>query len=686
MKRGKPEEEQPKREPSLWISVLKAVIPLFAAVLSAAFVLLCVVYGRMHPSLTIELSEMTPEAKAFLRLDTADAAYVFEPEERYQKAGDYRLKIHTGVINAPVTLHVRDTVAPTADGTETVVPVNTAPTPDKLVRNIRDQSIVRVSFETAPAYGTVGDYDAVVLLEDESGNQTRVPVTVKVRLTRDEIVCEAGDSAPQAEAFLIGSYKDVELQPITESMMTEPGEYPIRITADGFSGEPRLIVRDTVAPTGKGVTRIAAPEDEILPDMLVSDVEDKTAVQTEFVTPPDPDCLEPQTVEVKLVDRGGNETIVESTVLFTNIAPVTIEAHSTPLQVSELFDGETATGAALLEPFTPNEQGQHVVPVLIDGKENLAIVEVQDTTPPVITVTKTNGFTNTPLDAQAFASAEDVTETALSFAEEPDWSAEEQDVTIVALDAGGNRSEQSFTLKLKPDTEPPILYGVKNRYCYVDEPVSYFAEVSAVDNCDGEIQVEVDSSQVNESRRGSYRVTYWATDRAGNTTTKTVTFRFVRTKVDEDEAQEIAEEYIAKILTDDMTLAEQIEAIYDYVHTHVRYVPRSNKQDWRAEAVRGLTTGKGDCFTSYAAARLLLEQTDAQILSVQRYRVNTHHYWMLVNIGTGWYHYDACNVGAARHRCFMWTNAQKDAVSRDYWRFNEALYPPVATEPFNGGN
>ena len=59
---------------------------------------------------------------------------------------------------------------------------------------------------------------------------------------------------------------------------------------------------------------------------------------------------------------------------------------------------------------------------------------------------------------------------------------------------------------------------------------------------------------------------------------------------------------------------------------------------------------------------------------------------MLVNIGTGWYHYDACNVGAARRRCFMWTNAQKDAVSRDYWRFNEALYPPVATEPFNGGN
>ena len=122
MKRGKPEEEQPKREPSLWISVLKAVIPLFAAVLSAAFVLLCVVYGRMHPSLTIELSEMTPEAKAFLRLDTADAAYVFEPEERYQKAGDYRLKIHTGVINAPVTLHVRDTVAPTADGTERSFP------------------------------------------------------------------------------------------------------------------------------------------------------------------------------------------------------------------------------------------------------------------------------------------------------------------------------------------------------------------------------------------------------------------------------------------------------------------------------------------------------------------------------------------------------------------------------------
>jgi transglutaminase-like putative cysteine protease len=278
-----------------------------------------------------------------------------------------------------------------------------------------------------------------------------------------------------------------------------------------------------------------------------------------------------------------------------------------------------------------------------------------------------------------------VTETEIRFAEEPDWTKEMQEVTVIATDAGGNSVEKRFTLKLKPDTEAPVLYGVKNRFCYVGEPVAYLAEVSAVDNCDGEVKVEVDASNVNESRRGNYRVTYRATDRAGNTVRKTVTFKFIRAKVDDDEAQAVAEKTIKKIFTDDMTLAEQIEAIFDYVHTHIRYTPKSNKQDWRSEAVRGLTTGRGDCFTSCSAARLLLEQTDAQIMSVQRAGANTHHYWLLVNIGTGWYHYDPSCVGASRRRCFMWTTEQTRKVSKTYWGFNASLYPPVATEPYNGG-
>ena len=685
MKQARTEADRQRREHALWFTVLKFGLPVFAAMIAALFVLVCVAYGRVRPIVTIELGENSPEASAFLRSDAFDARYRSEPEIRYKKAGDYRLYILTGNMSVPVRLQVKDTVSPAADAAETTVPVNRTLTPDKLIRNLKDQSVVKISFENAPAFGTIGDYDAVVLLEDESGNTARVNVPVHVRAAVDEVICEAGDPVPEQRTFLIGTYETVEMTEITEAMMHEPGEYPIGITADGVETGSRLVVRDTVPPTANGTTRVVLPGEEVTPDMLVSGLFDETEVKASFVSAPDPEVRTPQTIGIELVDRGGNETTVTSTVLYSSIAPVKIEARRSPLEVTELIAGADAADAALSETFVPSVPGTYLIPVTVGGEQNLAVVEVEDTTPPVIAVQKTDGFTNTPLPPEALVSAEDVTETVLSYADEPDWSIESQEVTVTAVDVCGNRSEKRFTLTLKPDTEPPVLYGVKNRFCYVGEPVSYLAEVSATDNCDEEVKIEVDASEVDDSRRGNYRVTYSATDRAGNTVRKTVTFKFIRAKVDDDEAQEIADKIIAKILTDDMTLAEQIEAIYNYVHNHITYNPKSNKQDWRSEAVRGLTTGKGDCFTSYSAARLLLEQTDAQILSVQRAGANTHHYWMLVNIGTGWYHFDPSCVGASRQRCFMWTTEQTRRVSKTYWGFNESLYPPVATEPYNGG-
>ncbi len=375
-----------------------------------------------------------------------------------------------------------------------------------------------------------------------------------------------------------------------------------------------------------------------------------------------------------------------STLLITSVTPIEIEAHKGPLSVSELQLAGVFSEAELSWAFVPDEPGPHVISVLVDGQENLALIEVKDTTPPTIVIGNTKGYRNDPKPAEAFAAAEDVTGASLAYLAEPDWTKETQDVTLIASDAYGNTGEETFTLTLVPDTVPPKLYGMKDRYCYTDEAVAYLSEVSAFDDCDGEVAVSVDASAVNSAAEGTYPVTYSATDRAGNTAKATVRFTFVRARVSEERAQEVADEYIAKILSDDMTLAEQVEAIYDYVFEHVRYSSRSNKQDWRSEAVRGLTTGRGDCFTSYAAARLLLEQTDAQIVSVTRKSTGSHHYWMLVNIGTGWYHYDACSAWTGKYRCFMWTDAQTRRHSKTYWRYDKSLYPPVATEPFDGGN
>ena len=692
MKQSKRQKKQKKQavqmkqtHPKLRFAVA-LMLPLLAIAIVTAFVLLCVAYGGVRRTVTIELGAITPEASAFLRREAGEATYKTEPEEVFRQTGDYPLRVRYQGRTVPVVLRVRDTTPPTAEGPEQTVPAGTALTPDKLITNLRDKSRVKITYETEPDFMTVGDYDAAILLEDESGNAARVSVTVHVRIAADEITVEAGDPAPTADRILIAPYSDVSITTITEKMLREPGEYTLTVTADGITAETRLIVRDTIPPTGRGVTYIARPGETIRPGMLVTDVSDETAVSAALAAEPDPKSLEPQSIPVTLTDGGGNETTVWSTLLFTNVTPVVIEARHMGLSPSELLEEATYTEASFDMQFFPDELGQHVLALTIDGERNIAVIDVRDTTPPAITIRRAQWYLDTPIAVEELVTSEDVTEATLSWLTEPDWTKDTQEVTVVATDTSGNRGEKTFTLTLIPDTEPPELYGVRARYGYVGEPVSYLSEVYAWDDRDGDVEVSVDASRVDMNHIGDYYVTYSATDRCGNSASATVYMHVVKSKVNEDRAQEIADEILGKILTDGMTLAEQVEAIYDYVFNNVRYASTSNKQDWRGEAVRGLTVGRGDCFTSYAAARLLLEQTDAQIVSVQRSKPNTHHYWMLVNIGTGWYHFDACNAWTGKYRCFMWTDEQTRFHSRSYWRYDKSLYPPVATERYQGGN
>ena len=667
----------------LWHGILRAGLILLSVVCAAGFVAVCLLYRSFYPVRTLELGDMTPDARIFLRSE-GEASYLAEPKKQYP-VGNYFLKIQSGGASRLVLLRVRDTIPPAAEGVETTVSTKASPTPDKLLKNITDQTVVKLTYEVAPKFGTVGDYTAIVRMEDQNGNDTRIPVKVHVRIARESVSREAGDPVPNASAFLIDDYEITEQTEITEDMMRTPGVYPIRIVAEGLTAESHLIVSDTVPPTASGKTLVVEPDAALLPEDFIDGLKDETALTVRYLDAPDPDSREQQTVRIEIEDLGGNTVTVESQLLITSIAPFRVEARNEELLPSECLENESYAEASFDAPFVPNVPGTHMVRLTVDGEENLAIIEVEDTTPPQLRVRKTVWFLNTPKEASFFATAEDVTKTTLRFDPEPDWTAESQEVTLIATDAGGNETAETITLKLNPDVVPPTIYGARNRYSYANEAVAYMTDISAEDECDGEVEVKVDTSKVDPTVPGTYPVTYTATDRAGNVAKKTVKFTFVDATVSEDEAEAVAQEILAKVLKPGMTLAEQVEALYNYVFKNVHYVGTSNKKDWRSEAVRGLTTGKGDCFTSYACLRLLLEHTGAELMSVERYGGRTHHYWMLVNLGSGWYHVDACNTGKAKKRCFMWTNAQKDKVSKAFWRFDESLYPPIATEPYNPG-
>ena len=119
------------------------------------------------------------------------------------------------------------------------------------------------------------------------------------------------------------------------------------------------------------------------------------------------------------------------------------------------------------------------------------------------------------------------------------------------------------------------------------------------------------------------------------------------------------------------------------VDTTYTYSSSSAKRwDWKREAWRGLTRKRGGCFTFCAAARVLLEKIGARAIFITR-NSGIRHDWLLVDLGTGWYHFDPLNSGpSAKFQCFMLTTKEVQDLYPFFWRFNEKNYPELADTPF----
>jgi hypothetical protein len=416
----------------------------------------------------------------------------------------------------------------------------------------------------------------------------------------------------------------------------------------------------------------------------VETAEDASALTYEFDGVPDFTSVGAKDVRIRVTDMGGN-TVTESTVLLVSrVAPVTIEARDTALTPDD-FHVSGYASVALPNPIIPDTLGVRLVELLLDGEANPAMVTIVDTTPPRGEGVDAQWYLSHPLTADHFvANGFDYTGFTCAFAAEPDWTlAGTQRVTVVLTDAAGNSAQVESTLTLSADTQAPNLYGVRNRYCYIGQAVAYFAEVFAEDNCDGKVAVDVDNSQVDIYTAGTYPVSYTATDSSGNSVTLSCEFTFVEETVTDETLNAAADAVLAEITTSDMSIGYKAYAIYQYVFNHIKYNGVSNKTDWKYEAYRGLTTGRGDCFTFYATAKCLLERIGAQTMCVERHGGKpTHHYWLLVNLGTGWYHFDAINVGPRNWECFMRTTRDLLARSTYFWSFDQSKYPPTPTEDY----
>lgn len=650
-------------------------------ILAGSFLFL---YTDIRPVVRWELDGTVPPASVFVRGE-GQATYAGSLKAGdWSKPGLHLLLVEQSGHRRLALLSIEDTIAPRAQGLSLTLGVDEEVTPDKCISGLTDEQLVAVSFVQAPVFHEAGEQDVEILLEDLSGNRSTVTAHLTTLGVQPQVVIEAGAPLPEASAFLPNETLSGEFVTDTSTLSTaHAGLLALEIEVEGEVYTTHLLVQDTVAPVVTGRLVYCKPGETAAPEAFIAEFADETDVTFAFAEEPDWEKLGYRTVTLTATDEGGNAVKVRTGLFISPIAPVTVEATGELLRGDQLGEGVYLYSRLTLDALGTFEltarAGEEACPVLIS---------VVDTTPPVLEAeAEQEGYLGFPSPADAFIqSGFDATGYTCTFEKEPDWNLEgSQNVTVLGEDMAGNVSACTFRLTLKKDDVPPEILYVQNLSGYIGESVSYLKTVVCEDNCDGALSVQVDTSGVDIYKPGTYKVIYRAEDSAGNVAEKSCTLTLVEARVTEAEFEAAVNNCYNSIITEDMSLPEKGYAIFQYTNRNIRYKASSDKKDWKYEAWRGITTGRGDCFTFCSVARALLEKAGADVQVVTRFggKKNTRHWWLLVDLGTGYYHFDAINVGPKNFTCFMRTTEEVLKRSRNFWSFNQSLYPATPTKPFS---
>lgn len=501
---------------------------------------------------------------------------------------------------------------------------------------------------------------------------------------------EAGSPVPEANEFLTGGGQEgVFVTDISGIDTRKTGETAIIISINGKEYESVLSVADTIPPTAQPVRRYAARGDYLNANDFVTDVCDATEVLITYENEPDFNQTGWQNTVIKLTDEGGNTAYAAASVYVYGVTDlIEIEAGEAPVKLhpldlisnynlNNLISIEFDTDINLLDFTKPRT---YEVMLLIEGRGTPVTIRVTDTSPPDFKVAPFTCALNNHIPADKFVtSINDASEVSISYKTQPDFSIEGFfGVTIDATDEYGNSAEKQTLLTVMKDEEPPVIEGETDKFIKTGSSVMYRANVTAHDNCDDYVALEVDSNAVNLNQAGVYPVIYSAADASGNTTVIEGSLTVMEAGM--DEVIEMADEILLQIIKEKMTDAEKVRAVYNWIVFHVSYKNMSEKNSLVLGGYNAFKLGRGDCYTFYSASEILLTRLGFENMQITRLGGYTRHYWNLVNIGDGWYHFDPCPRTIYMDGCmFTETKAAEYTELRgnNYYFYDKTLYPEV---------
>jgi len=512
-----------------------------------------------------------------------------------------------------------------------------------------------------------------------------------------EYILEAGGRLPLATKLLLSpdglAYFSNKINDVDVHI---PGKYPIEIIVTNASGNQKIYqsiikVIDTIPPQATPVNCVALSGGPVSPEVFVADIADATAVSVSFAGTPDFVTPGSRTINIVLRDLGGNMTAVSAMLTVVGLTPVTMEAGSprSSLNIYDFTDTPDKAKGVFLETnpsgIDMNRVGTYDICLRLGNSTGETTLEIVDTTPPTAAPVAVEAWIGDELLPINFVTdVFDYSDVTATFSDEPGFSPDfertgRQTLKIFLTDSSGNTSELETTLTLTRDTEPPVISGDIHKSVFIGDSVAYRAGVIVSDNRDSDVPLSVDSGAVNVYEPGRYPVIYSATDRAGNMAEAMGSVTVYN--VEAENVYQMADELLARIINNDMTLEQRARKIFDWVRGNVAYVNANESDGVIFGAYRALTKRSGDCYTFFSISQLLLERAGVPSIPVVRVGGNTRHYWQLIDVGTGWHHYDSTKWNEPVDT-FMMSESRAQALARqyqnrNYYNYDEDLYPEV---------
>lgn len=380
------------------------------------------------------------------------------------------------------------------------------------------------------------------------------------------------------------------------------------------------------------------------------------------------------------------------------VIPEVVVELGDPLPEANVFFVEAVENAEYqtdLSEIDTNTLKTNFVSLKVGRRTYESSIIVIDTTPPTgetkdFEIWLGEGSANLEDFLVAF---DDLTDVVAAFKNAPNLEqAGEQEVVVVLTDTSGNTTELTSVLTIFEDTEPPVIEGVKNIRIYLGDNIAYRKDITVTDNHDETIDFEVDSSDVDLKKIGTYTVVYTAVDRAGNETSETASVIIEQKplgNITQEMVDKKADAVLAKIITDDMSKLEKLRAAYNWTNKNVKYVGYSDKSSWLKGAYQGFAYGTGDCFNYYAVSRALISRLGYEFIPIKRVPAPTRHYWLLVEYEGQWYHFDpTVRSRGYEFSGFMRTQPDVEAYTEllanrvpSFYVYDPTGLPEVATEP-----